>query len=178
MHYTSGQIQQATAPFRYGTVEVRAKLPGGVGLWPCIWMLGYQWQASQPSTANVAGHQWPVGGWSEVDIAEFWQNGRNAVNTTVHFNQAGQFTLRPLPFDATTRFMVYRLQWTPDALIWSVDAEDGQGFRVLNTVTGSSVPDVPMYLILHTAIGGIGGGTPDPASFPQTFAVDWARITQ
>jgi hypothetical protein len=35
-----------------------------------------------------------------------------------------------------------------------------------------------MYLIIHTAIGGTGGGEPDPASFPQTFEVDYARITQ
>ena len=48
MHYTSWQIQQATQPFLYGTIEVRAKAPGGVGTWPTIWMLGFKWQASQP----------------------------------------------------------------------------------------------------------------------------------
>src|SRR4051812_30118805 len=46
MHYTSWQIQQATAPFLYGTVEMRAKYPGGTGIWPTFWMLGYLWQAS------------------------------------------------------------------------------------------------------------------------------------
>ena len=30
MKYTSWQIQQATKPFLYGTIEVRAKAPGGV----------------------------------------------------------------------------------------------------------------------------------------------------
>ena len=40
-HYTSWQIQQKTAPFLYGTVEVRAKQPGGTGIWPTIWMLGF-----------------------------------------------------------------------------------------------------------------------------------------
>jgi beta-glucanase (GH16 family) len=179
MHYTSGQVQQATAPFLYGTVEVRAKAAGGVGTWPVIWMLGFEWQASQPDTANVEGHDWPKAGWSEIDIAEFWQADRNEVNTTVHFNEAGGLHLQPLPFDATTRFMVYRLEWTPASLVWSVDAEDGEGFRELYSVTGSEhVPDVPMYLVIHTAIGGVGGGDPDPATFPQTFQVDYARITQ
>ncbi|HXU82955.1 MAG TPA: hypothetical protein VN914_16265, partial [Polyangia bacterium] len=46
MHYTSWQIAQKTAPFMYGTVEVRAKLPGGIGIWPTIWMLGYRWQSN------------------------------------------------------------------------------------------------------------------------------------
>ena len=63
-------------PFLYGTIEVRAKVPGGVGTWPVIWMLGFEWQASQPYTANIPGHQWPNAGWCEIDIAEFWRGGR------------------------------------------------------------------------------------------------------
>src|SRR3954451_4716890 len=61
--YTSGQVQQATPPFLYGTIAVRAKAPGGTGTWPAIWMLGFEWQASQPFTANVEGLQWPNAGW-------------------------------------------------------------------------------------------------------------------
>jgi beta-glucanase (GH16 family) len=179
LHYTSGQIQQATPPFLYGTIDVRAKVPGGIGTWPAIWMLGFEWQASQPSTANTPEHQWPHAGWSEIDIAEFMQGERRKVNNTVHYNDAGGTHLQSLPFDATERFMVYRLQWTPESLVWSVDAEDGEGFRELRSVSGSeNVPNVPMYLIIHTAIGGIGGGDPDPATFPQTFDVDYVRITQ
>jgi len=178
-HYTSWQIQQKTAPFLYGTVEVRAKEPGGTGIWPTIWMLGYQWQPSQPLTANTPGHNWPVGGWCEVDIAEFWQNSRTTVNNTIHFNVAGGLHLASLPFDATTRYMVYRLQWAPNSMIFSVDAEDGAGYRTLRTVTGAgSVPDVAMYVVINAAIGGTGGGTPNPTTFPQVFSVDWVRVTQ
>jgi beta-glucanase (GH16 family) len=177
--YTSWQIQQKTAPFLYGTVEVRAKLPGGTGIWPAIWMLGFNWQASQPTTANVPGANWPNAGWCEIDIAEFWQNGRSQVNCTVHFNTPGGLHQQSLPFDASTRYMVYRLQWWLNSLIWSVDAEDGVGFRTLRTLTGSgAVPDVPMYVTINAAIGGTGGGTPNPSTFPQTFFVDWVRITQ
>ena len=179
MHYTSWQIQQATEPFLYGTIDVRAKVPGGVGTWPTIWMLGFQWQASQPYTANIRGHQWPNAGWCEIDIAEFWQTDRRKVNTTVHYSKPGGLHLKELSFDATTQFAVYRLEWTQDALIWSVDAEDGKGFQTLNSVRGSgSVPNVPMYLVIHTAIGGTGGGRPDPGTFPQTFQVDYVRVTQ
>jgi hypothetical protein len=176
-HYTSWQIQQKTAPFLYGTVEVRAKLPAGTGIWPAIWMLGYKWQPSQPATANIPGHDWPHDGWCEIDIAEFWQNARSRVNNTVHFNTAGGLHEQNLPFDASTRYMVYRLEWSLNSLIWSVDAEDGAGYRTLRTVTGAgNVPDVPMYLIINAAIGGSGGGTPNPSTFPQTFSVDWVRV--
>ena len=75
--------------------------------------------------------------------------------------------------------MIYRLEWTRSSLIWSVDAEDGRGFRTLYSVRVSrSVPKVPMYLVIHTAIGGIGGGKPDPSTFPQSFQVDYVRVTQ
>jgi beta-glucanase (GH16 family) len=178
-HYTSWQIAQKTAPFTYGTVEVRAKEPGGIGIWPTIFLLGSEWQASQPLTANVAGHSWPNGGWGEIDIAEFLQNSRTQVNNVVHWNTFGGTALAPLPFDATTRFMVYRLQWSASALIFSVDAEDGRGFRTLRTITDpAKIPNVPMYLTINSAIGGIGGGDPDPSTFPQTFQVDWVRITE
>jgi beta-glucanase (GH16 family) len=179
MHYTSWQIAQATAPFLYGTIEVRAKIPGGTGLWPCIWMLGFKWQASQPFTANTPEHNWPHDGWSEVDIAEFMGNSRTTVNNQVHFESANVGPgFKNLPFDATTRFMVYRLQWQAGSMIWSVDAEDGKGYQSLSSLSGSSVPNVPMYVIIHTAIGGVFGGTPNPTTFPQTFQVDWVRITQ
>ena len=37
--YTSARLNSKFA-FKYGRVEVRAKLPSGVGTWPAIWMLG------------------------------------------------------------------------------------------------------------------------------------------
>src|SRR5262249_31533975 len=140
---------------------------------------GNLWQQSQPFTANVPGANWPHDGWCEVDIAEFWQNGRTNVNNTVHFNTPGGLVLANLPYNATSRFMVYRLQWSPGSMIWSVDGEDGVGYRTLRTVTGaSSVPNVAMYVTINAAIGGTGGGTPDPSTFPQTFTVDWVKVTQ
>ena len=64
-------------------------------------------------------------------------------------------------------------------LIWSVDAEDGAGYRTLRTVTGAgNVPNVAMYLVLSAASGGTGGGTPNASTFPQTYTIDWVRISK
>jgi beta-glucanase (GH16 family) len=179
MHYTSWQIMQKTAPFLYGTIEVREKLPGGTGLWPTFFLLGYKWQASQPFTANTPEANGPHDGWCEIDIAEFLQSHRNQVNNVVHFEVFGGTSESPLPFNATSRFMVYRLQWNPGSLVYSVDAEDGAGFRTLRTITGATaVPNVPMYITINAAVGGIGGGNTDPATYPQTYSIDWVRVTQ
>ena len=40
--YFSGRITtKDKIEFQYGTVEVKAKLPRGKGVWPAIWMLGH-----------------------------------------------------------------------------------------------------------------------------------------
>jgi beta-glucanase (GH16 family) len=179
--YTSGQVSQKGL-FQYGTIEVRAKICGGTGPWPCIWMLGYLWQPTYPLTANTPGHSWPNGGWWEVDIAEFMTGHRSQQNCALHFitaNRTGSGE-KAIPFDATTRFMVYRLEWTPTSMVWKIDPEDGGGFDTLLTMSGTAgtdIPNTPAFLILHNAVGGVGGGTPSSGTFPVTTEIDYARIT-
>lgn len=182
VNYSSGQVANHWEPFLYGTVTARAKLPGGIGLWPCIWMLGWGWQATQPFTANDPAATADVDHW-EIDIAEFMNNHRTVVNCALHLitNNRGGSGEKALPFDATTRFMVYKLVWTSTTLTWYVDAEDGNGFVQLLTMSGTpgtDIPNTPGYVIVHTAIGGFAVGTPDPGTFPQTFEVDYVHITQ
>lgn len=182
VHYTSGQVSQRIGSFLYGSVRVRAKIPGGDGTWPCIWMLGYEWQASQPFTANVSGADWPNGGWWEADIAEFLSGHRTQVNNALHFVTAnrGGSGEKSLGFDATTQFAVYRLDWTPTSMTWYVDDETGGGFVQTLQITGTAgtdIPDTPGYLIIHTAIGG-AGGTPVSGTYPVTMEVDYAQIVR
>ena len=116
MRYTSWQIQQATEPFLYGTIEVRAKVPGGVGTWPAIWMLGHEWQASQPSHGQYT--RAPSGRTRAGAKSTLRSSGKEVagkVNTTIHYNKPGGLHIKKLPFDATTRFAVYRLEWTQGA---------------------------------------------------------------
>ena len=181
VHYTSGQIA-SVVEFLYGRVEFRAKMPGGTGCWPDLWMLGYGWHPTQAVTANDPG-AYPESALGEIDIAEFMYNGRTSVNCQIHYND-GSGHVDPggfvgLSYDATSRFIVYRLDWSPGRAVFLVDYEDGTGFHAIQTITGSSnVPNTRMYAIIHTAIGGNGGGTPDSATFPQTMEVDYVRITQ
>ena len=66
-NYYSGRISTKDKfEFKYGTVEVKAQLPRGNGLWPAIWMLGH----------DIDSNTWPACG--EIDIME--QNGWNKTN--------------------------------------------------------------------------------------------------
>jgi beta-glucanase (GH16 family) len=39
--YTSGRMTtQNKKTFKYGRIDIRAKLPVGQGIWPALWMLG------------------------------------------------------------------------------------------------------------------------------------------
>ena len=65
--YTSTRITTQTKfNFKYGKIDVRAKLPTGAGTWPAIWMLG----------KNINDVSWPYCG--EIDIMEQkgWEKGK------------------------------------------------------------------------------------------------------
>jgi beta-glucanase (GH16 family) len=180
--YATAQIATKRT-FLYGTFDARIKPCGAAGTWPLFWMLGASWQASQPYTANVAGHQWPQmeTGWWEIDIMEFLNGTRTANNCAAHVkvgsgaNSSVQEVA--LPFNATSRFMVYRLVWAADKLEWWLDAEDGNGFVLLRSLTDTNhIPTNAGYMICHTAIGG-AGGTPDSGDYPDTSLYDYVRWT-
>eukprot|EP00947_MAST-08B_sp_MAST-8B-sp1_P006234 g6234.t1 len=78
---TSGSIRTARS-FRFGRLEVRARLPRGDWLWPAIWLL--------PENSKFGG--WPTSG--EIDIMESRGNapnacgpgqGRRSFGSTLHF---------------------------------------------------------------------------------------------
>ena len=71
--YTSARMTtQRLFEFRYGRVEIRAKLPEGQGTWPALWFLG----------ANIDTVGWPTCG--EIDLMEHGDGEPGLVSSTVH----------------------------------------------------------------------------------------------
>jgi beta-glucanase (GH16 family) len=163
--------------FTYGFVEVRAKLPCGLGTWPAIWMLG-------------TGGKWPEDG--EIDLME-QRGGKIAdkaeVLGTVH-TRAFNWTngtmgvalgaTRSVP-TACSEFHKYQLNWTPEKLELGVD--DTVYHTVLNPKLADFTQnylqwpfDKPQYILLNVAMGGDLGGA-IPASFSgDTMQVDYVRV--
>lgn len=174
--YTSARLNSKFA-FKYGRVEVRAKLPRGAGTWPAIWMLG--------KNINEAGAYWQrqgfgTTGWpacGEIDIMEHWGNNQNYVSSATHtpssfggtINHGGQTIAT-----ASDQFHIYALEWTQDKLVFSVDSV--VHFVYQPTVKDASTwPfDAEQYLLLNIAIEpGIA------ASFVEdTMEIDYLRIYQ
>ncbi len=164
--YTSARLKSENLfEFTNGRVEVRAKLPAGIGAWPAIWMLG----------ANFDTVSWPACG--EIDIME--QTGQDKTRTlgTLHYpgvSPGGGNSGSTAVANSTTEFHIYSIEWTPALLSLMVDG-----------VVFHSVPNSPstpfnsdFFFILNIAMGGSLGGTIDPNFTQSSMEIDYVRVYQ
>ena len=170
--YTSASINTlGKSHFRYGRIEVRAKLPTGVGTWPAIWMMGI----------NRAQVGWPTCG--EIDIMENVGFDPNVIHGNVHTaaynhvkktNKGNEIIVAP-PFE---NFIIYAVEWSESKIDFFV--EDKKYFTFENENTGNETwPfDKDFYLLINLAIGGAWGGREgiDESIFPQKYLVDYVRV--
>ncbi|MCC6233204.1 MAG: glycoside hydrolase family 16 protein [Verrucomicrobiales bacterium] len=172
--YTSASlITLGRASWTFGRVEVCAKLPGGRGTWPAIWMLG----------TNMTQVGWPSCG--EIDIMEFVGFDPGVVHANIHtkaynhVQNTGKGSSTKIA-DASDAFHVYALEWTSSHLHFEVDGH--RYFTYANEGTGTDTwPfDRDHYLILNLAIGGAWGGRKgiEESAFPQRFEIDYVRVYQ
>ena len=168
-NYTSARLKtQGLYSFKYGRVEVKAKLPASAGTWPAIWMLG----------SNFSTVGWPLCG--EIDIME--QTGADKTKTlgTFHwFNTAGNnnasYGESTTVTNASTEFHLYSVEWTADKITVLLDNE-----AYVSMDNSSSLPfyDKNFFMILNVAMGGTLGGTIDPAFTQDSMEVDYVRVYQ
>ena len=170
---SSSVTTEGRQSWTYGRFEVRAKLPGGRGTWPAIWMLG----------VNRKKVGWPACG--EIDIMENVGFDPDVIHANIHtkaYNHVEKTGrgAKIVVQEPDTDFHVYAVEWTASKLDFSVDGK--KYFSFANEKTGVDVwPfDKPQYLILNLAIGGSWGGQKgvDDSMFPRRFEIDWVRVYQ
>lgn len=176
--------------FKYGTVEIRAKMPAGDWLWPALWMM---------PKMNAYG-SWPSSG--EIDIMETRGNrqlfngavnvGIEQVGHTLHFGPRFDVNGWPTAHTTTNRqpgfnnFNTFKLVWTNESMTFFINDVQtgrfnaGEGFwnRGGWDQTGRDNPwrhsnslmapfDQEFYLIFNLAVGGT-------AYFPDGWRNDGA----
>lgn len=162
------------AAWKYGYVEVRAKLPSSLGTWPAIWMLPQE---------NSYG-KWPRSG--EIDIMEHVGYNPDKVHFSAHTERFNHMrgTQRTYQIDAPEAvggFHVYALKRTPDRLTWYYDGKECYAIDREKDSDWTTWPfDIDYYLILNLAFGGGWGGSEgvDLSSLPQRYEIDYVRVFQ
>ena len=194
--HTSGKVRTIGKHFwRYGRIEVRAKVPPGQGTWPAVWMM----------PDNPAYGPWPRSG--EIDILEAVNigakckgckggRGENRTISALHFgNFAPQnrfvdsrvaLSDLALPSDD---FHVYSVEWGEGLIRFMVDdrvhltvAADQWSTAAPNAKGRPAAPfDQPFYVMANLAVGGRLSEENNAkgvaaSSFPAQFAIDWIRV--
>ncbi|CAL1535494.1 unnamed protein product [Lymnaea stagnalis] len=170
----SGKVYSVPT-LRYGTVEIRAKIPRGDWLWPAIWMM--------PKTSHYGG--WPRSG--EIDIMESRGNagdiGIGAVSSTLHWGPSpdqNRWSLTHGEKHAANwhnDFHTWRLEWTHDHILTFIDNQQimsvvppaggfwqrgGFGGNNLWASGSKMAPfDQDFYIMFNVAVGGTNGYFPD-----------------
>tara|TARA_B100000524_G_scaffold65838_2_gene30357 strand:- start:321 stop:1097 length:777 start_codon:yes stop_codon:yes gene_type:complete len=167
--YYSGRITtKDKIEFQYGTVEVKAKLPAGTGVWPAIWMLGH----------DIDDIFWPLCG--EIDIMEYVGKTPGKIHTTLHtkdsYGQSINTKVTTIK-NIEDGFHIYKMNWDKNKIQFFVDDTIVYTFSPANKNKINWPFDKPFYLILNLAIGGeFGGFEVDDNIFPQEFIVDYIKV--
>lgn len=168
--YTSTRMKSlGRFSFTHGILEIRAKLPGGVGIWPALWMLG----------ENFPTVGWPACG--EIDMMEYAGKDPDLIHGSIHNNSSFGNTVNTKTAifkNVESEFHIYSVEWTASEIRFMVDGNNYYTYKpsVYNHDTWPF--DKPFFIIMNVAIGGGFGGPVDNDIFPQSMVVDYVRVYQ
>ncbi len=174
--YTSASlISRGMGDWRYGKIEIRAKVPTGKGTWPALWMM--------PTHNEYGG--WPRSG--EIDIMEYIGVEPQNLFYTAHFEgtngrghqSSGSGPIHDIlnPFD---QFIKFTLVWTPEKLEWFANDVKYHEYKKPADDHRLWPFDKEFYLILNLAYGGTWGGYAgvDDSKLPHQFMIDYVKVYQ
>jgi len=170
--YTSARlVTREKGDWLYGKVDVKAKIPSGLGTWPAIWMLPTDW---------VYGG-WPASG--EIDIMEHVGYDQNRIHGSVHtqsYNHSigTQKSSQIVIPTASTDFHVYTIEWDSTKIDFFVDNQKYFSFANENNTSAEWPFDKRFHLILNVAFGGNWGAMQgiDNSCLPAKMEVDYVRV--
>ena len=178
--YTSARLRtKAKGDWKFGRMEIRAKLPQGQGIWPAIWMLPTEWKYGG----------WPLSG--EIDIMEAVNNNTGAadnnVHGTLHYGDnwpANKYTgtnFKPTK-NVWEEYHTYSIEWEDGEIRWYVDnthfaTQTKKGWYTKGSSVEGAPFDQKFHLILNLAVGGNWPGVPNTnTTFPQEMTVESVKI--
>lgn len=168
---TGGISSAGKFAFRYGKIEIRAKLDNAKGAWPAFWLL--------PDSEN---RKWPDDG--EIDIMEHL-NFDDIAYQTVHSRFTHTLGRNDPPHGSTGKidkngYNIYAVEWNRDKLVFSINGKETFAYpRVPAEKENGQWPfTTPFYILLDMQVEGSWVGKADPAQYPIEMKIDWVRVYQ
>ncbi|OJU13364.1 MAG: hypothetical protein BGN88_06780 [Clostridiales bacterium 43-6] len=193
-HYTSGAIKsQGKVAFKFGRIEMLARLPYSQGMWPAFWMMG-------------EARGWPWGG--EIDIMEMvggtdqWNNFNRdgTISAALHWcdpdlepkdawggkashSGAGKYDM-PGKMEGeklADAYHVIGIEWTDKKITAYIDDIPYGSHDIDQDPTMREAFFKEHFMLLNLAVGGGWAGSPDsysPTVWPQKYMIDWVKVWQ
>ena len=170
--YTTGSItSRGKRDFKYGRIEIRAKMPYGSGSHTGLWLVG----------SNYSEVGWPACG--EIDIAEYVGRLPHTIHLYNHYADpadktksakavVGKFTVSN-PYNS---FHLYAIEWDETQIKYFIDDKQVATFNVDTAGTGADNPfRKAQTLFLTYALGGWGWDV-NSSVLPRQFQIDYVRV--
>lgn len=171
--YTSARIKtKGKFEFKYGKIEMKAKLPQGMGIWPAFWMLG----------TDIDSVNWPNCG--EIDIMEFIGREPGIIHGTLHgpeyHGDWGISKKITAEEDLHDIYHTYSVEWDEASIKWYFDdVLYHQLEKEKFPTTYTWVYDKEFFILINLAVGGKWPRNPDETTeFPQSYSIDYVRVYQ
>jgi beta-glucanase (GH16 family) len=173
-NYSSGRMTTENKKFfKFGRIDIRAKLPVGQGIWPALWMLG----------TKISSAGWPACG--EIDIMELIGTTPSTVYGTLHWSSLSGAhvskgaNLKLLSGDYSKEFHVYSIIWGENYIQWFIDDQKYLDISISDFGVAPYPFNDTQFFIFNVAVGGNWPGPPDfTTEFPQRMFVDYVRVFQ
>ena len=180
--YTSARLNSKYA-FKYGRVDVRAKIPKEAGTWPALWMLGKK--VNEPgayfySSGDVI--DWPACG--EIDILEhgitrsqpdnYIQSALHTPSSSGNTSDIGGVTVGD---NIANNYHIYSMNWSPNQISFLVDNVVFYTYSPSSKNASNWPFDKEQYLLLNIAMGGVAGAI-DPNFSQTSMVIDYVRVYQ
>lgn len=167
---TAGIETRHMRTFKYGKVEVRARLKGAQGCWPAIWTMPDNWRFGGMENTQRA----------EIDIMEHL-NKDKFIYQTVHSHYIDIQKKERIPqvkVDINkNKYNTYAVEILPTKLVFSVN---GKKTFVYEKKTPTPIGQYPFgieqYLMIDMQYGGLWVKSIRPRKLPCFMDVDWVRI--
>ncbi len=154
----------------YGYVEMRAKVASGDGILSTFFLFNDGYNKNEP----------------EIDILEYIGSRPDKAYQTYHYydsirvrsgSNKGEKHSSPTmesvaDQDLSADFHTYSVLWEPGLMVWYIDEVE------VRRIAGPRVSDEPMNIIAQLVVGSEWIGSPDPATLPVQYEIDYIKAWQ